>query len=440
MSAVAVQRQTIAHAAWARLASAPSPPLLALWADAGDVCALFGDAATPLLVATTVTDGGYPALSPTRPAGAWFERMTRDLWGYVAIGGVDARPWADHGCWLLSTQLASRPCRPAARETPEFGFDEALDQFSIGPVRGGIEAAVHLRLAATGETIARLQLRLGYTHKGVLGLLRGKSPRAAARFAARVAGEATVAHSLAFARAAEAASGCEPPPRAQALREVMLELEAIAGTLDAMAAMAETMGGEPLATRCAWHGEALRRAAQLAFGHRLMMDCVVPGGVAGDLAPGGDVAIHRALADIAAELPALRLPEDRLTGIGVVAPEVAAQFAVEPGDAATRAAHCFGALHRRIAHARDALHGAPNDGLSAPMPVTSGEAIGRAEGVAGPVWHWLRLEHGQIDGAFLCDPAWTNWQIIEAAAPGTAIEDLPLLLISFGLSASGIDL
>ena len=41
--------------------------------------------------------------------------------------------------------------------------------------------------------------------------MRGKSPRAAARFAARLAGEATVAHSIAFARATEAALGCEVP-------------------------------------------------------------------------------------------------------------------------------------------------------------------------------------------------------------------------------------
>jgi Ni,Fe-hydrogenase III large subunit len=51
----------------------------------------------------------------------------------------------------------------------------------------------------------RLEARLGYTHKGTLTLMRGKSPRTAARFAARLSGEATVAHGIAFARATEAA-------------------------------------------------------------------------------------------------------------------------------------------------------------------------------------------------------------------------------------------
>ena len=69
--------------------------------------------------------------------------------------------------------------------------------------------------------------------------MRGKSPRAAARFAARLSGDATVAHSIAFARAAEAAGGTEAPPRAAALRAVMAELERVANHLGDCGAIAE---------------------------------------------------------------------------------------------------------------------------------------------------------------------------------------------------------
>ena len=178
---------------------------------------------------------------------------------------------------------------------------EDLDQFPLGPVRGGIEPAAHLRLGVRGETVVRMEARLGYTHKGTLTLMRGKSPRAAARFAARLAGEATVAHSIAFARATEAVSGGELPPRALALRDVMAEIERIACHLDVLSAMAEITGVEALVTRTAWHAEAIRRAAYTAFGHRLMMDCVIPGGVAADIVPGGGEAIGRALSALAAE-------------------------------------------------------------------------------------------------------------------------------------------
>ena len=68
--------------------------------------------------------------------------------------------------------------------------------------------------------------------------MRGKSPRAAARFAARLSGDTTVAHAIAFARAAEAASATEAPPRAAALRAVMAELERIANHLGDFGAIA----------------------------------------------------------------------------------------------------------------------------------------------------------------------------------------------------------
>ncbi len=71
------------------------------WAEPGRVHALFMHerAREVLPVATLVAGDNYPALSPGRPLAAWFERAVRDLWGYEASGGVDARPWLDHGRW-----------------------------------------------------------------------------------------------------------------------------------------------------------------------------------------------------------------------------------------------------------------------------------------------------------------------------------------------------
>ena len=165
--------------------------MLALWADAGDIFALFIDGKAAALVSTGILDGGYPALSPAHPSAAWFERMVRDLWGYVAIGGTDAalaRPRAlaaDHAAGTARLG-APRAVRRDARSSPS---TKRFDQLPIGPVRGGIELAAHLRLAIDGEAVVRLEPLLGYSHKGTLALMRGKSPRAAARFAARIAGE-----------------------------------------------------------------------------------------------------------------------------------------------------------------------------------------------------------------------------------------------------------
>ena len=285
-------RHLLADEPWramvAALAEADSPALLALWADPLRVHALLHEPGAWMLASTAVQDGRYPALSPQRPAACWFERMIRDLWGHTAEGARDQRPWLDHGHWPVTAPLSPHPpARLAPAGPPEFlpVAGEAHHQIPLGPIHGGITEPVHFRISALGETVERLEIRLGWLHKGTLGLMRGKSPRAAARFAARLSGDSTVAHALAFARAAEAACSTEAPPRAAALRAAMAEVERLANHLADCAAIAEAAAFAPLPARLVWHREALLRAAAVAFGHRLMMDAVVPGGVAADIAP-----------------------------------------------------------------------------------------------------------------------------------------------------------
>ncbi len=412
-------RHALTQEEWAQIAGAPAPPLLALWADAREVYALLREpGAEPLFVSTAIEAGAYPALSPIRPQAAWFERMIRDLWGHTATSGTDQRPLLDHGNWPQAAPMAAAPGPPGRPEPPEFlSGEDPADQIPLGPVRGLIEAPAHLRVTGYGESIARLEARLGYAHKGTLALMRGKSPRAAARFAARLSGEATVAHSIAFARATEAALNCEAPARAVAWRGVMAEIERIAGNLDSLAAVAEAMEVHVVASRCAWHGEAMRRAANIAFGHRLMMDCVIPGGVAADAVPGGVEAVGRALAGLEAE-------RDEMEPL---APATAARGWVNEIGESTRLV-------------RNLLAGMPEGALSVPLPAESGEGIGFAASPIGDVWHWLRLDHGQIASVFMCDPGWTQWRLLEAAMAGGQLDDLRLTIASLRLTSSGMDL
>jgi Ni,Fe-hydrogenase III large subunit len=417
MSVVMPQRQALTRTEWARMASQSSPPLLALWADTREVYALLRDGAALRLVSTEVEEGGYPALSPARTGAAWFERMVHDLWGHIAIDGVDPRPWLDHGHWPNSAPMSAQPGPGGRGEAPEFLLAEGLDQIPLGPVCGQIAPAAHLRLGVRGEGVVRLETRLGYTHKGTLSLMRGKSPRAAARFAARLAGEASIAHSIAFARAIEAALGCEVPPRALALRLVTAETECAVTNLDVVTAIAEVTGLETLSVRFAWHAEMVRRAAHVAFGHRLMMDCVVPGGVATDVAAGGSEAVGRALTELSVEMPKLRCP------------------LIE-----AQAHQRLSAIDDSIRQVNNVLDDMPEGALSAPLPAASGEAIGYANGPNGEIWHWLRLDHGQIASVFMYDPAWARWPQLEAAMTGGQMEDLPLAMAALGLSSSGVDL
>src|SRR5262249_29665914 len=103
-----------------------------------------------------------------------------------------------------------------------------LHQIPVGPVHAGIIEPGHFRFAANGETIVRLEERLGYVHKGIEALMAGASLARSGQLAGRASGDSTVAYATAFARAVEAALGISVPDRAGWLRAIMAELERLA--------------------------------------------------------------------------------------------------------------------------------------------------------------------------------------------------------------------
>lgn len=482
-------RHVLTQADWAAMAQgltdAPHIELLALWADTIHVHALLHDIdqADFLLASGPVESGLYRALSPSRPAAAWFERMIRDLWGHTAAFGTDMRPWLDHGHWSATPPMAARPLPNLAAAEP-FEFlpvvGQDLHQVAVGPIHAGIIEPGHFRFTADGETIVRLEIRLGYLHKGTLGLLHGKSPRTAARFAARLSGDSTVAHSIAFARAAEAACAIAAPHRANSLRAVMAEMERIANHLGDVGAIVNDAGLALLQARFVWQREAMLRAASASFGHRLMMDAVIPGGVSQDLDESGYAIILDALDTLAAELPRLvQVYEDtasladRMQSTGTVIPELAARFAAggfigrasgrrfdtrrnpayppydrldvstlvhETGDVDARVRVRLAEVSESIRTLRIVLSELPDGPIAIPLPDVTAEGIGWAEGFRGDIWHWLRLEGGLIMAAFLCDPSWRQWPLLEAAVEDNIIADFPLCNKSFNCSYSGVDL
>jgi Ni,Fe-hydrogenase III large subunit len=463
----------------------PTLALLSLWAEPAMAHAAFLDeAGGGLLLASCPAEGTYPALSPARPGAVRFERAIRDLWGLSAEGGVDLRPWLDHGRWPLTAPLSARPQRDVAVPLqPEFLpiEGEGWHQIPVGPVHAGVIEPGHFRFTVQGETVVRLEQLLGYTHKGTLGLMLGKSPRAAARFAARLSGDTTVAHSLAFALAAEAATGVQAPPRAALLRAVMLELERIANHLNDWGFICNDAAFAYPHARCGVLRERVLRANAAILGHRLMMDRVIPGGLAVDLPPGGEAPILAVLAAVEAEIPELLAIyethaslQDRVVGTGILRPDLAARFAAgghvgrasgrgfdarralphAPYDALALATPVFAEgdvdarvrvrvaeLGESIALVRRLLALLEPGEIHVPLPQRGGEGIAAVEGFRGEILTWMALDDGGlIRGVFPRDPSWLQWPLLEAAIEGNIVADFPLCNKSFNCSYSGVDL
>jgi Ni,Fe-hydrogenase III large subunit len=439
---------------------------IALWSDATYAYALYHPGE---LVAVALENDAYPAL-PHKGAN-WFQRLDHDLTGHIATGATDPRPAIGH-------DRAPDFTAPWPEFTQAPG--EGVHQVAVGPIHAGIIEPGHFRFSVRGEQVLKLEARLGYAHKGTLGLMLGKSPNHAARFAARVSGDATCAHALAFAHAAEAAAGTVPPRRAVVLRAVMTELERLANHTSDVGAIAGDAGFAFLDARFALAREDICQAAAAAFGHRLMMDAIIPGGVAVDMAPQGAERILEALAALEQELPALTRVfedyaslQDRLVGTGIVPPalaeayhaggftgrasgqghdsrllpgyppydEYALYMPVEhDGDVAARVKIRLAEIPESIRLIRDMLVSLPESASAVVLPQADGMGLGVAESFRGPVWYWLRLEAGYIVGAFAADPSTLHWPLLEHAATTAILADFPLINKSINGSYSGVDL
>ena len=89
-----------------------------------------------------------------------------------------------------------------------------MNQIPVGPVHAGIIEPGHFRFHASGETVVRLEERLGYLHKGVEGIARRRGSRAA-QLVGRVSGDSTVAYAYRLRPCRRTAVGFAPPPRAR---------------------------------------------------------------------------------------------------------------------------------------------------------------------------------------------------------------------------------
>jgi Ni,Fe-hydrogenase III large subunit len=229
--------------------------------------------------------------------------------------------------------------------------------------------------------------------------------------------------------------------------------------------------------------ERVLRASAACFGHRLLMDCVTPGGVVADLPADGSKSLRALIAEFRRQFPPLvdlydntASLQDRTVGTGFVRPALIQQFG------------CGGVIGRaggRAFDARRAMAYPPYEQLEFEVPTrTDGDVNARVwlrileveqslalierilerlpsgpvrgelnhsgqacegmalvEGFRGDVLIWVRLAaDGAVARCHPRDPSWFQWPLLEAAIENNIVADFPLCNKSFNCSYSGHDL
>jgi Ni,Fe-hydrogenase III large subunit/Ni,Fe-hydrogenase III component G len=460
--------------------------LFGLWSDGEAVhLALAAQAATNLLVVSLpCPERRFPSVARTHAPALRLERTIRDVHGLEPDGCPDERRWLDHGRWGLRHPLGERATADAAGDAYAFLTAEGppLHQVPVGPVHAGIIEPGHFRFTANGETVVRLEERLGYVHKGIDYLMIGASIAHAARLAGRVSGDSTVAYALAFARAVEAARGSEPPVRAVWLRALMAELERLANHLGDIGAICNDASFSLIHANCGILREHVLRVSNTCFGHRLMMDRVVPGGVVADLATDGVADLRALLRIIRRRFPELvelydntASLQNRTVTTGILSAELARRYGAggfvgrgsgrtfdarrapgyapyttllfdvpgrSVGDVDARVWVRIEEVYQSLVLVEQVLDGLPTGAImSVAGGGADGEGIALVEGFRGDILCWVRLgPGGTIAHCHLRDPSWFQWPLLEAAIEGNIVADFPLCNKSFNCSYSGHDL
>jgi Ni,Fe-hydrogenase III large subunit len=461
--------------------------LLGLWGEAGMVHLAAHESASGTVGVASLPcpDGQFPSVGRWHPPAQRLERAITDLVGLQPVDAPDSRPWLDHGRWPVAHPLGA--ANPRTEPPPPYPFllakGESLHQIPVGPVHAGIIEPGHFRFTANGEAVVRLEERLGYVHKGIESLLSGASLERAARLVGRVSGDSTVAYALAFARAVEAATETAVPDRAHWLRALMAELERLANHCGDIGAICNDAAFALMHAHCAVLRERVLRASAACFGHRLLMDRVIPGGVATDLPADGIDILRGLLAEFHRQLPPLidlydntASLQDRTVGTGFVRPALIEQFGCggvigraggrafdarrQPGyppyeqleyeapartdsDVNGRVWLRIGEVQRSLSLVAQILErlppGSVRGELNRPGPPCEGVAL--VEGFRGDVLVWLRLAaDGTVARCHPRDPSWFQWPLLEAAIENNIVADFPLCNKSFNCSYSGHDL
>ena len=467
-----------------------------------------------VVLSLPLAGASYPDVAAIFPAAERMQRAAFDLLGVSAIAADDRRKWLRHAAWPVdvfplrkdvagrfkfqvpstkikpqspNTELRTRNLELGIEQTDDYPFvrveGEGVHEIPVGPVHAGTIEPGHFRFSVVGETVLRLEQRLGYKHKGIEKRFESMALAEGARLAGRVSGDSAVAYAWAYAMAVESAAGVTPPPRALWLRALLLERERIANHLGDLGFLGNDAAlAFGLAQFLRLKEEWLRTHHAL-FGHRYLMDAVIPGGVARDVTPEGTALMQREMDALEKTVTLLKSVydehaglQDRFINCGRVAPELAARLGLigvagrasaqswdlrveypclpyteldvrmathRNGDVAARVTVRFEEIFESLRLCRLILGMLPAGDIAAEVPAATAGAfgVGWVEGWRGEVF--IALEAGSDNRIRRChphDPSWQNWPVLEHAVIGNIVPDFPLINKSFNLSYSGHDL
>jgi len=155
----------------------------------------------------------------------------------------------------------------------------------IGPQHPALKEPGHFEFDVDGEIVTNATVRLGYVHRGIEKGTENRTFVQSLYLVERICGICSHVHATAFSLGVERLAGVEAPPRAQAIRVIVAELERIHSHLLWLGVAAHEAGFDTLFMYTWRDRETVMNLLEGITGNRVNYSANVLGGVKCDITP-----------------------------------------------------------------------------------------------------------------------------------------------------------
>lgn len=342
----------------------------------------------------------------------------------------------------------------------------------IGPQHPALKEPANFELTVDGEAVTAANVRLGYAHRGIEKLAESRTWVQNLYLFERVCGICSHIHATAYCLGVERLAGVTAPPRAQAIRTLVAELERIHSHLLWLGVTAHQAGFNTLFMYTWRDRETAMNLLEDLTGNRVNYSANVLGGVKFDIEPAQAEAIYRGL-DFLEErtrhyLNVVQTDETfirRAQGIGLMTAQQAAQLGVvgptarasgvardirveapyaayadypvemvldSAGDLSARVVVRLKELFESYRVIRAILNNLPPGDLTARMPrrLKAGETISRVEAPRGELFYFIKSNGSdQPERLKVRTPTLCNMASVLTLVVGHQLADVPMILV-----------
>lgn len=341
----------------------------------------------------------------------------------------------------------------------------------IGPQHPALKEPGHFEFTVDGEIVTDASVRLGYVHRGIEKGAEERSYIQDLYLFERICGICSHVHATAFALGVERLAGVEAPPRAQAIRSLVAEMERIHSHMLWLGVAAHEGGFDTL-FMYSWRDREIVMDLLEAFtGNRVNYSVNLLGGVKCDVNESLRDQILRGMDQLEERIQHYlnvvttdrtflartegvgRMTREQADLFGAVGPtarasgvprdvRVDAPYAYystvpvrlitdERGDLLARFVVRINELFEAIRVIREILDHLPEGELTARMPrrIPAGETISRVEAPRGELFYFIKSNGGEKpERVKVRTPSLCNWGSVMQVAVGHKLADMPMIL------------